>query len=102
MDVFVLPSRSEGFSNALLETMATGLPAVATRVGGNQEAIIDGVTGILVPPDDPDKLADGILRVLGDSNLARQLSAQGRKRVENYFSMDSMVRSFEQTYLSLL
>ena len=64
LDVFVLPSQSEGLNNTILEAMAAGLPVVATRVGGADEMVIDGGTGLLVPPGSPEKMADALKRLL--------------------------------------
>src|SRR5271170_4279147 len=69
-DIFVLPSRSEGFSNAIVEAMAAALPVVATSVGGNAEAVEDGVTGLLVPSEDPAALSAAITRLLSDPSQA--------------------------------
>jgi glycosyltransferase involved in cell wall biosynthesis len=70
-DIFVLPSRSEGFSNAIVEAMAASLPVVATDVGGNAEAVHDGVNGFIVPSEDPAALAAAIFRLLSDPSNAR-------------------------------
>jgi glycosyltransferase involved in cell wall biosynthesis len=100
--VSVLPSLSEGLSNAILESMAAGVPVVATAVGGNAEAVMDGVTGLLVPPGDPAALAGAICTLLEDDELATRLGRAGRERVEERFSEKRMVRDTEQFYLSLL
>ena len=100
--VSVLPSLSEGLSNVLLESMAAGVPVVATRVGGNPEVVQDGVTGFLVPPRDAPGLADAISRVLEERDLAHQLGRAGRARVVARFSIHDMVRQTEQLYEALL
>jgi glycosyltransferase involved in cell wall biosynthesis len=100
--VSVLPSLSEGLSNAILESMAAGVPVVATAVGGNPEAVKDGVTGLLVPPGDPAALAGAICTLLEDGELAARLGRAGRDRVEERFSEKRMVQDTEQFYLSLL
>jgi glycosyltransferase involved in cell wall biosynthesis len=100
--VSVLPSVSEGISNTLLESMAAGVPVVASRVGGTPEVIDDGVHGLLVPPSDPEALAGAILRVLGDSLLATKLGANGRRRVAQEFSFEAVVRHTEDLYRELL
>lgn len=100
--VSVLPSLSEGLSNAILESMAAGVPVVATAVGGNSEAVQEGVTGLLVPPRDAAALADAISAVLADPTLATRLGAAGRKRATECFSNERMVRNTEEFYLALL
>lgn len=100
--VSVLPSHSEGLSNTLLESMAAGVPIVATRVGGTPELIEDGVNGILVPPHSPEHLAEGISRILGNKTLARQLSQAGRRKASESFSLVTMIRNTNEIYTSLL
>jgi len=102
VSVSVLPSLSEGLSNVLLESMAVGVPVVATRVGGNPEAVDDEVTGLLVPPRNAPALADAIGRLLADPALAARLGQAGRRRVAERFSVEAMVRATEDLYLSLL
>jgi glycosyltransferase involved in cell wall biosynthesis len=101
-DVFCLPSRSEGFSNALIEAMACSLPCVATDVGGNREAILDGVTGFLTPSEDADALAERIDQLLSDRLLATSIGRAARKRVEERFTTDAMIRRLTFLYDSLL
>lgn len=102
LDVFVLPSAWEGMSNALLEAMATGLPVVATAVGGTPEVVVDGVTGLLVPPGDPDLLAQAIRQLLRDLDLRHTMGQAGRARVEKSFSIEETVRRTEELYTTLL
>jgi len=102
MEISVLPSLGEGFSNAILESMAAALPMVATDVGGNREAIIDGETGFIVPPGDPDALADRLIRLLEDPALGKKMGRAGRQRIENYFTLDRMVRETERFYDEIL
>jgi glycosyltransferase involved in cell wall biosynthesis len=101
-DIFVLPSRSEGFSNAILEAMAASLPVVATDVGGNSEAVKDGVSGFLVPPDDPDALAAAISRLLSDPSLAKAMSAAGKVLASENFTIEAMMTRIVSTYNKLL
>lgn len=101
-DVFCLPSRSEGLSNALLEAMACGLPCVATDVGGNAELVEHGRTGLLVPPEDPESIAKAILYLLENRGEAREMGASGRKLVEQRFTTESMIRHLEKRYEHLL
>jgi L-malate glycosyltransferase len=100
--VSVLPSLSEGLSNTLLESMAVGVPVVATRVGGNPEVVQDGVTGLLIPPRDPAALAQAICRLLEDPQLARRFGAAGQQRVSAHFSIEQMVSKTERLYVELL
>lgn len=101
-DLSVLPSLSEGLSNTLLESMAAGMPVVATRVGGTPEAIDDGVHGLLVPPQDADALAAAMAAVLTDEVLARRLGARARERVANRYSFDQMARETGSLYERVL
>jgi glycosyltransferase involved in cell wall biosynthesis len=96
--LFVQSSISEGLSLTLLEAMASGLPIVATRVGGTPEAVEHGVTGILVPPQDPDALANAMLTVLNDRALARWMGGLARARAERLFSAQQMTASYEALY----
>jgi len=98
----VLPSLSEGLSNVLLESMATGIPVIATGVGGNPEAVEDGVTGLLVPPRDPAALARAVQRILHNRELAARLGHAGRQRVIERFAIDNVIRQTEQLYERLL
>src|SRR5438445_4273202 len=97
-DLSVLPSEAEGMPNSVLESMAAGIPVVATRVGGTPEIILDGVDGLLVPPRNPPALADAILRVLQDADLARRLSRNGQARMRTHFSYDRLIAQLEQIY----
>ncbi len=102
INVTVLPSLSEGLSNSLLESMAAGVPVIATRVGGTPEAVEDGTTGLLVPPRDPGSLVQAMERMLENPELARNFGEAGRRRVTNLFSIEKMVQQTESLYLSLL
>jgi len=96
--VFALPSRSEGFSNALIEAMAAGLPCVATNVGGNNEAITDGEDGILVPPDSPAALAEAICYLLDHPTAAAEMGAKARITCEKRFTIEAMMHELVRTY----
>jgi sugar transferase (PEP-CTERM/EpsH1 system associated) len=101
-DVFVLPSHNEGISNTILEAMATGLPVVATRVGGNPELVSDGATGCLYDPADPDGLESALLPYLRDATLRRTHGSAGRARVVQDFSLSAMVRRYLEMYDELV
>ena len=101
MDVFVLPSISEGISNSLLEAMATGLPVVATATGGNPEVVVDGDSGLLFPVGDSGGLADKLLGLGAGKDLRFQLGERALRRAKENFSIDSMVRNYAQLYESL-
>jgi glycosyltransferase involved in cell wall biosynthesis len=96
--IFTLSSLTEGVSLTLLEAMASGLPVVATRVGGNPEVVDDGVTGLLVPPADPPLLAAALLALWGDPRKREELGRAGRARVEALFDVRNMVAAYEELY----
>jgi sugar transferase (PEP-CTERM/EpsH1 system associated) len=96
--IFVLPSRSEGIPLTVLEAMARGLPVVATRVGGLTEVVIEGETGLLVPPADPARLAEAILTVWRDAGRGEAMGRAGRRRVEEHFDVRRMVAQYEVLY----
>jgi glycosyltransferase involved in cell wall biosynthesis len=102
MDVFVLPSLSEGLSLSILEAMASGTPVVATAVGGNPEIILDGQTGHLVPPRSGDALAEKILHLLENPTLAREVGQRSRLHVMQQFSLSQMVNRYLLQYVELL
>jgi glycosyltransferase involved in cell wall biosynthesis len=101
-NVFCLPSRSEGFSNALIEAMACGLPCVATDVGGNAEALQDGQQGYIIASEDYQALAERTLRLLRDPRLAKEMGLAGRKRVIERFTVNAMMTRLMQIYDDLL
>ena len=98
-DLFVLPSLLEGLPNAVLEAMASGLPVVATDVDGVGEAVIDGVTGTLVPPADSGALGAAIEDLLADPARRRSLGAAGRARVREHFTLEGALRASEASCL---
>jgi sugar transferase (PEP-CTERM/EpsH1 system associated) len=102
LDIFVLPSLAEGISNTILEAMATGLPVVATRVGGNVELVQDGVTGTLVPATQADALAAGIGAYIADPELRRRHGIAGRDFVARAFDWDRCVSDYLSVYDDLL
>lgn len=101
-DIFCLPSRSEGMSNALLEAMACRLPCVATSVGGNPEVIVDDLNGLLVPNEDSTMLAARVLSLLRDPARARQMGEAGRRVVESEFTLHHMAEKLSRLYVDLL
>jgi len=102
LDLSVLSSLSEGLPNAALESMAAGVPMVATRVGGIPEIIADEVSGLLVPPRDAGRLAAAMERSLRSPDVSRAYASRAQAAVEAGFSRERMVRSTEEHYLSLL
>lgn len=101
-NVGVLCSDSEGFSNTLMEYMVAGIPAVATSVGGNQEIIEDQVTGLLVPPDDSIKLAEGMLKILNNPELGMRLGLKGREFIKGHYDWDRVVQTTQDFYSDIL
>jgi glycosyltransferase involved in cell wall biosynthesis len=101
-DIGVLASHEEGFSNSILEGMAAGLPMVVTGVGGNAEAVIDGVTGLVVQSRDADALGGAILKLANDARLRQNMGEAGRKRVERYFTIDRCIAGYLRFYAGLL
>ena len=101
-DAFVLPSRYEGLPNALLEAMAAGLPCIATRVSGNEDVIMDGECGLLVPPGDPDALAAALIRVLTRPAEARVLGRAARDRIIRFYDRRDLMRQLEALYARLV
>jgi sugar transferase (PEP-CTERM/EpsH1 system associated) len=102
LDCFVLPSLAEGISNTLLEAMSTGLPIVATQVGGNSELVDDHSTGRLVPAASPEAMADAILEYFDAPPIARQYGQAARGAALQRFSLDRMVSSYVALYDELL
>ena len=100
VDVVVHPSSEEGSANAVLEAMAASRPVVATSVGGNAEAIVNGETGFLVPPHDPRALADAINWLIEHRDAARAFGAAGQQRVRSQYGVESMVAAYEALYES--
>jgi glycosyltransferase involved in cell wall biosynthesis len=101
-DIAVLPSLAEGLPNAVLEYMAAGLPVVLSRVGGSEELVEDGVTGLLVPPKDSGSLSTAFLRYLRNPKEARQIAQSGREFVSRNFSFDRLVHEVDELYSALL
>lgn len=102
MDVFVLPSLAEGISNTILESMATSLAVIATDVGGNSELVKDNVTGYIVPVNDIEKLTETMEYYLDNPDLACTQGQSGRKRIEDGFSLKSMINHYENVYQKVL
>ncbi len=102
LDLFVLPSLREGISNTILEAMASGLPVVATKVGGNPELVMEGETGSLVAASDPAAMAEAILSYFKDPAKVKRHGDAGRKRAELHFGMEKMVTGYLAVYDSVL
>ena len=101
-DIFVLASYVEGFPRVVIEAMSCGKPVVGTNVQGVREAVEDGVTGLLVPPRDPESLAKAILNLIEDDRKAKRMGAAGRERVKRFFSIESNVSKVDRLYQETL
>jgi glycosyltransferase involved in cell wall biosynthesis len=101
-DVYAFPSRSEAFPNGLIEGMAAGLPVVASSVGGMLELVTDRRNGLLVPPDNPRVLADALIELMTNDDVADKLGTSARTTIESRYSFDRMVAAFSDLYLSQL
>ena len=98
MDIFVLGSKREGVSNTVLEAMASGLPVIATATGGNDELVLPGETGQLVPAENPGALAEAIAKYAGDAELRRKHGRQARRRALSDFSLPVMIGNYRRLY----
>ena len=98
LDIFVQSSKSEGMSNTILEAMASGLPVVATHVGGADEMVVPGETGILVPPSNAERMADALARLVEGAELRTRMGQAGRRRAFGEFSLDRMIHNYETFY----
>jgi len=94
-DLFVFPSRHEGMPNAVLEAMACGLPVIATRIAGNEELVVDGETGFLVPVEDTAALREALRDLLSDKQKRARLGRAGRVRVEQQYSWQRVATDYE-------
>ncbi len=101
-DVVTLPSLHEGLPNVLLEAMAAGVAVVATAVGGIVDLVVDGETGLLIPPAEPAALENALSCMASHPEKTRRMGAAGRQRVEEYFSLSRQVQAFEEVFGSLM
>ncbi len=99
---FLLPSRGEGLSNALLEAMAMELPVIATPVSGTPDVVEDGKDGILIPPDSPERLAESMIGIIENPERRRDLGRNARRKIEEHFSLESVARQYSELYGYLL
>ncbi|MDD5454940.1 MAG: glycosyltransferase family 4 protein [Candidatus Ratteibacteria bacterium] len=102
LDLFILPSHLEGLCTSLMDAIYMGVPVVATTAGGIPEVVENEKTGLLVPPKDPNALAEAIIKLLKDKDKRETFAAEGKKRILEKFTASRMVEQVEQVYLSLL
>jgi glycosyltransferase involved in cell wall biosynthesis len=101
-DIFVLPSIAEGIPNTILEAMATGLPIIATDVGGNPELVSNEINGTLIPASNPEVMAETLLDYVNDSEKRQRHGEQSRQRALSEFSLATMVSRYQGVYDQLL
>lgn len=101
-DIFVLASRAEGMPNVVLEAMACGLPVIATQVAGNEELVQEGVSGLMIPPEDVPALAHALEKLAADEALRRQMGEAGRRRVNDEFTWQQIARQYLEVCKSVL
>ena len=102
MDLFIMSSIYEGLGRSITEALSCGVPVVCTDVEGVPEIVRDNITGILVPPKDSNKLADGIIRTLNDMETAKKMAEEGRRFVNDNFDVNKMVNDIDSLYNTLL
>jgi glycosyltransferase involved in cell wall biosynthesis len=103
MDVAcLLPARNEGFSNAILEKMALGLPLIVSDVGGNSEAVIHGKNGLVIPANNVDAFSDAVLTLFSDDKMRKKMGECSRRLVEEKFSLEAMGKNHEEFYRTFL
>lgn len=101
-DIFLLASYEEGFSNAILEGMAAGKPVIATNVGGNPEAVIDGKTGLLIPPHNPEAIAEAIIKILLNDALYKEMCRDALQHVSTNFPVSKMISEIDEFYTRII
>jgi glycosyltransferase involved in cell wall biosynthesis len=101
-DIFCLPTLSEGLSSAIMVAMAQSVPVVATAVGGIPELVVDGKTGLLVPPADASALAAALEKLLNDQLLCQEMGKEGNRRIREQFTVTQKLDATEKVYLELL
>lgn len=102
IDLYVQTSIYEGISNTLLEAIASKVPVIATNVGGTPDIIIDNQTGLLIPPKEPYKIKEAVLKLYNNYELRNKFVEAGFKKIEEEFSINSMIKNYEKLYIDLL
>ena len=97
-DIFVLPSREEGIPRSLMEAMAAGVPIIASDIPGNRALIDHGETGLLFPPDDPERLVTAIVTMIEQAAFAKEMARRARVKVEQHFSAERMAADYTALY----
>jgi len=100
-NLFLFPSRHEGMPNAVLEAMSSGLPVVATKIAGNEELVLDGVTGLLVNAEDVNSLRDGLRRLIVEEKMRMQMGQASRQRVEKEYSWENVARQYSEYLMKI-